>query len=105
MITFVDGPAAGVSLSLQRTPMLLRVVTEACGAVDALDQLDDEPRPGESICVYQIVGLPRRGIACSRGKGCRPFVVAEYRLCSDQPIGDEARDGWPEWAEQQAAKL
>ena len=105
MITFIDGPAAGNALDLQRTPVFLRVVIDKDGTVEALDQLDDKPRPSEAIHVYRIIGQPGRGIACSRGKGCRPFMVAEYRLWCKQPRGTEARDNakWKEWASLQAA--
>jgi hypothetical protein len=51
---FIDGPAAGTVLSLKRSPLFLRAVQDPLdGKWDALDQLDDAPRPGERIVVYR----------------------------------------------------
>lgn len=56
--TFEDGPARGARLSLGRSPILLRVVIDRTGTVDALDQVDDTPRPGEAIHVYVLAEKP-----------------------------------------------
>jgi hypothetical protein len=105
MTTFLDGPAAGTKLCLQRAPQLLRVVIAADGTVDALDQLNDEVRPGETVHVYRMHGDPSYYIACSRGKGggCRPGVMAEYKLYDRQPTQEEAADNdrWHDWAHAQ----
>lgn len=45
MTTFTDGPAAETVLELRRAPKFLRVVRDADGTVDALDQLNDTPKP------------------------------------------------------------
>jgi hypothetical protein len=109
MIHFVDGPAEGTRLNLARAPYFLRVVIQPLGAVDALDQLDDEPLPGESIHVYRMVGEPSFVIACSRGKngGCRRMTIAEYRLHECQPEHAVARDReqWSRWAEEEYARV
>ncbi len=99
MITFLDGPAEGARLNLRRAPIFLRVVLDASGEIDALDQLDDEPRPTEAIHVYSRTGPPSRGIACTRGHGCHPFVVAEYRYWQGQPSEDVLRntEKWQAW--------
>lgn len=105
MVHFLDGPASGVSLNLQRTPKFLRVVLDhATWEFDALDQLDDEPASNETIYVYQLVGEVSRGFVCSRGKGCQAFFEAEYRLYAVQPTDEEARDRgkWQAWAMNQA---
>lgn len=60
MITFTDGPAAGVELVLERTPVMLRVVRAANGEWDALDQPEDDARPGEAVFVYRLAGKPSR---------------------------------------------
>ena len=44
MTIFVDGRAEGARLSLSRSPHFLRVVVDAYGRVDALDQINDEAR-------------------------------------------------------------
>ena len=84
MIQFLDGPAKGTSLCLNRAPMFLRVVIDPRGQVEALDQLDDTPEADEKIHVYR----------CTRGEGggCRRGVMAQYRLYEAQPSGEEARD-------------
>lgn len=110
MFRFLDGPAAGATLNLQRAPLFLRVVIDANGKIDALDQLTDEPTETEAIHVYrQVAGSVSSGIACSRdrGGGCRPFVSADYRVHETQPIDMQARDQrlWTEWCEGEAAAL
>ena len=104
MIVFTDGPASGTKLSLRRLPVLLRVVIDQDGTVDALDQLDDTPKPTEAIHVYRIVaGSDSRAIVCSRGRGCRRENSATYRLYEKQPDDADARDttNWQAWAESQ----
>lgn len=108
MITFRLGPAAGKYLDLLRAPLLLRVVIDRDGTVDALDQPDDQAKPTETIHVYARVGeVIGRGFACSRGRGCRPVVIAEYVHCLSQPDDADARDNarWQAWAEKAAAEL
>lgn len=110
MFRFLDGPAAGARLNLRRAPLFLRVVLDAGGEIDALDQLTDEPRETEAIHVYrQVLGTMSRGIACTRGRGggCREFVSVDYRLHETQPTDYEARNQarWGEWCEGEAAAL
>ncbi len=52
MLTFLDGPAAGLSLLCARAPLLIRVVRSPSGRFDALDQVGDAPEFGERIFVY-----------------------------------------------------
>ena len=66
---FIDGPAKGVVLDLERTPHYLRVVHDSeTWQWDALDQLDDEPKPTETIFVYRR-GDVARGFACRGRRG------------------------------------
>lgn len=103
-VSFVDGPAAGVALELSRAPLLLRVV-EARGVAtdrwDALDRLDDQPRPEERIYVYRRRGAPMTGfIDGTKYRG--QFLAATYVLFEEQPATDaEARttEAWRAWAE------
>lgn len=104
MIRFLDGPAAGLVLELKRAPPLLRVVRDPAGAFDALDQLDDAPRPDESVTVYRRVGRP----GSVHVDYCRPrrgvwYLTAAYEVCPDQPGDADARDTtrWREWARRQ----
>lgn len=96
MTHFADGPAKGQVLMLKRSVLFLRV-TQAGGAFDALDRVEDSARPGETLFAYQNTGR-MRGIACTRGKGgCYP--IAEYRLCPNQPEDAIMRDNaaWHGW--------
>lgn len=56
MIRFLDGPAEGVALALRSAPERLRVVLNADGRWDALDQPEDEPKPGETVFWYRSEG-------------------------------------------------
>jgi len=108
MITFEDGPAAGVVLELRRAPPFLRVVIDRkTGEVDALDQLDDRPRPGEEIHVYRRAGRARRYHvkACRRSES--GYVLqARYRQHEEQPADHVGRDckSWQNWAGEQWEK-
>lgn len=104
MIRFLDGPAKGAQLSLARSPHFLRVVIDPAGNVDALDQLDDTMRPGETAHVYELSGDIGTVIACTRGKGCRTMAIAEYRLYAKQPSQELLRDNqaWQAWAMSEA---
>jgi len=100
MTRFLDGPAQGTTLRLARSPMFLRVVIDAAGNVDALDQLDDDVRTGETAHVYKLFGDIGSVITCSRGRGCRMEQIAEYRLHTKQPGQELLRDNqaWQTWA-------
>lgn len=104
MIEFVNGPAKGTSLNLQRTPVFLRVVIDPKGmTVDALDQLDDTPKENEALYAYKLAGTPGRTFFCSREKGCQVENSADYELCA-QPPDDVMRDNdkWAAWCTNQA---
>lgn len=105
MVEFIDGPAAGESLALRRIPILLRVVQSRNGKWDALDQLDDEPKPTETIFVYRRrndLGVSHYHI-CSRGRGKRESGIywnAKYAFLPEQPADEEIRGtaAWRRWA-------
>lgn len=95
MIRFHDGPASDYTLGLRAAPLLLRVVIDLKGNVDALDQSEDRPSAAEQVFVYVRCGEPFCGfIDWSDGKGRRgePFVNAEYRLLHFQPSDSVVRD-------------
>lgn len=110
MIKFLDGPAAGVTLMLARAPVFLRVVRSPGGKWDALDQLDDAPRPREEIHVYRVVGTPTSMHVSYRGSGGRRaggwFYHGEYAYVPEQPADGEVREtaAWRAWTEAQRAK-
>lgn len=105
MVSFLDGPAKGVVLQLRRVPMLLRVVQDRGGAWDALDQLDDEPRRGESIHVYRRrddlqVGKYHLLTSRPRRAGSGWYWMASYCVLPEQPTDDQVRNtaAWQSWA-------
>ena len=112
MMRFSGGPAHGASLSLSRAPLFLRVVIDQAGTVDALDQLEDEPRAGEHIYVYRRDGeathvhLQMAGPG-GRGRRCRWELFAQYQIHEHQPSEATLRDQhrWQEWAQTEAARL
>lgn len=113
MTRFTDGPAAGRSLSLRRSPVFLRVVIDRKGEVDALDQLSDFAGAGEKVYVYVRTGEPEKisAIVCSRGKGrvCRGYneELVTYRVYSVQP--DQAvltsNVEWAAWAREEYDRI
>ena len=101
---FLDGPAKLATLDTRRVPLLLRVVIDSDGTVDALDQLSDAPKPSERIHVYQRVGKPSTyHVLCTPRRLSGWHVTAEYRLYEHQPDDATARDShaWREWAARQ----
>ena len=116
-VRFLDGPAAGRSLGLRRVPLFLRVtIDRRSGRVDALDQLDDVPMPGEAVHVYQgdretLMALPQDWIICVRtadGMGRAATGSGDYRHRPDVD-GEQLRDtgAWRAWcrAQPEAAEL
>jgi hypothetical protein len=98
MTRFLDGPAAGQSLTLNRAPRFLRAVQKPSGAWDALDQLEDSPEDDERIYVYRRMAKPSV-LHVDSTKGSAWYMVAEYRLNPTQPAEYQARDNfeWQGW--------
>ena len=110
MTEFLDGPAVGVTLSLQRAPALMRVVQNSTGEWDALDLLEDTPALDETVMVYQRVGNPARGFICgsfSGRRGSERFTIARYKLHPMQPPREVVRNNaaWQAWAKERAAHV
>lgn len=105
MTEFQDGPAQGHHLLLKRAPLYLRVVSGS-GDWDALDQLADTPDDQETIYAYERVGKAGN---CHLRYGGRDrhlsgfYVMASYRLVSEQPSDAEMRDtaAWRAWCRMQ----
>jgi hypothetical protein len=110
MTRFLDGPAAGVNLMLRRSPLFLRV-TDDGQDLDALDQIDDTPRPNERLYAYvmqQYLGamhlLVRGKDAAKRGGF---FTRADYRYLEMQPDDADMRSNsrWHDWTEANRALI
>lgn len=101
MTRFLDGPAEGQVLMLKRAPIYLRAVRSADGKWDALDQLDDVPRSGETIAVYKLEGEPTMcHINRARSAGGGGFFRGgAYRVVAEQPSDDQVRStaAWRAW--------
>lgn len=89
---FLDGPAAGETLPLTRTPRMLRVCQNG-PCFRALDALNDDTEPTELIYVYQRTG------------GRLPVSAATYQLLTPQPFDNQIREteDWREWNAKQTA--
>lgn len=110
MARFLDGPAEGHELALRACPTMLRVVlTEnllgEAVTIDALDQPEDRPEPGERIEVYRTVpGTHSAAFLCGRGsKGPRGrYEFADYRhveVAPDRLAELADREEWRRWVE------
>ena len=102
--TLLDGPAADETLDLGRAPIILRAVVSPSGIWDALDQLDDAPKPGETIHVYRLLG----GISqpmhfrCTNSRESGYYSFVRYVHHGPQPEPDDdirSIAGWHEWCE------
>lgn len=110
MIRFLDGPAKDVELRLRRAPILLRAVRSSRGNWDALDQLDDQPRPGETIVVYVRATAVSTYHLCVRGRNRAAggfYLRADYRVLDEQPEQDHVREtaAWQAWVNENLAAL
>lgn len=97
------GVPVGPSLHLQRDPALLRFVSSRFpDSLDALDQLDDTPKDGETVYTARLVKRGRVHLHCARGSKLPSgwYQTAEYELIDPQP--EQAvmrdRDSWEKWA-------
>ena len=109
MSNFLNGPAAGNTLSLGRSPYFLRAVRDTGGKWDALDQLDDVPAANEEIFVYRLASEPMVAHIDGRdpktGKRFgRWMSIADYVLHDVQPDDHSARNkaAWQQWCADQA---
>lgn len=107
---FLDGPAMGVVLELQRAPLFLRVVADT-HEFDALDLLTDKPELGEVIHAYRRVAddgwihLDYTEKKTGRRKG-KTIHSATYAVLDPQPPEDVLRDTakWREFCTQEQAR-
>ena len=101
MTRFQDGPAVGQALMLHRAARFLRVTKSIVSGVDkwdALDQLEDQPKPNETLFAYEIVNKP---IMCHVNAGRRTgfYPMAKYKFVNPQPTDADMRteEAWDAW--------
>jgi hypothetical protein len=113
MTRFVDGPAHGATLLLQRRPMpfQLRVTVkpgpDGNDAFDALDQLEDQAAPDEALYAYEVFGeVGWCHLNFGGGKGGF-YAMACYRYILDQPDDATMRDNdaWAKWATERGTRI
>lgn len=100
MTRFIDGPAAGVVLTLRRAPRLLRVTGTPDGGFDALDMPEDILTEYESVWVYERVGNATQvHLKLARPKRSGWYMMAEYRQHPNPPSEPTLRDreNWLAW--------
>src|SRR4051794_35138431 len=102
MTTFTDGPAAGVTLLIRRTPLFLRVVLNAKGKWDAIDQLSDRANYDEAVYAYRKTADEGDGggaFICRGGGAGGYFQFAKYAFIAEQPPEDVLRynSRWQAW--------
>lgn len=98
MTTFLDGPAMGQNLVLKRAPSFLRVVhNRVSGIYDALDIPEDEAGPNEDVYVYVLSQEPGRCHVLKRPTGSGWYIIAQYKLCPEQPLSVRDNNVWHEW--------
>jgi hypothetical protein len=101
MTIFDDGPAKGLTLSLSRAPVFLRV-TQTPEGFDALDLIEDEPKPAEKLYAYRRIGESTMcfvdGVKDGRRTGWQE-IIARYQLVKEQPSDERMRSktAWQDW--------
>lgn len=116
MTRFIDGPAAGQTLMIKRSPIFLRVTRTKTPlragqtiVFAALDAPDDTPAAGEELFCYRATSDKPQGNVHLRlsGKAKRAsgfYPMGEYALYPDQPPDEVMRDNarWQAWCKEQA---
>jgi hypothetical protein len=111
MISFHNGPAHGVNLSLERAPFFLRVTHCYEGGNDlwdALNCLEDRASDHESLYLYRIQPIRMvfafmDGTRNGRRYGWRT-IITSYDYVPVQPDDRQMRDNklWLAWVEAQS---
>lgn len=107
MVKFIDGPANGQTLMLDRVPFLLRV-TQAKGKFDALNHLDDQARPDETLSLYLRTAYQGTCHISRRPRSLSGWTaIAEYTYAPVQPSQETMRDNqqWNQWCDTEGLKL
>lgn len=99
--------AQSVYLQLARVPLFLRF-TVIGKTWDALDQVDDQPNPGEELIAAKLSGRGTVHIDRTvKGKRVGEWIpTADYDPCEEQPSQDVMRSTvlWREWCHARKAE-
>lgn len=95
----LDGPAKGQHLMIRRCPLFLRMVQNARGQWDALDQVEDDPKVGETVYVYErIPGTHFNAFVRPGGR----HEFADYKFIPEAPTDVlRKREDWQAWCVRQ----
>lgn len=102
MSKLLDGPAGPRDLWNERATRFLRVVVNAEGKVDCLDQEWDEPTSTETIHVYRLVEGSYHGRSfvtlAARPRRCINVATGDYQYMPEVD-GESVRDNaaWRAW--------
>ena len=107
----IAGHGKGKLLDLKRTPKYLRFVFNGSdwGTLDALDQLDDTPRPGEHM-IAAVIGESSNihvdGMKNGRRCGWNVKII-DYDMIAVQPSQELMRDiaKWQAWCVEQEQQI
>lgn len=104
--TFMGGPADGVTLNVDRTPIMLRVGNSGC--VNRVLNNTQSPEVGETLHAYIMDRRPSTGFWDGRDPetGRRTggqYSQATYRLCSLQPA--DWTGSWNDWCDENKTAL
>ena len=105
IVKFVDGPLAGRSLRIKRTPLFLRGTRSRDGKkFDALDQIGDMLASFETAFAYEA--CKRESVNMFICPGGHVTEIVDYRLCDPQPPQRalESNLEWREWCVAELAK-
>lgn len=106
-MTAKDGPAAGVSMMLKRSPLFLRLTRDRAGKWDGLDMHDDRPHHDESVVVYMRGTKPTMCHIKMSGAGSGFYSLADYYVVANQPTDDIVRSNtlWQRWCVAQLERI
>lgn len=108
-VTLRSAVSRNCTLELKRAPKFLRFVWDVkANKWDALDQLDDEPRPGETVFAARLADTGSLHVDGYRnGRRCGWwYATATYELVEPQPDPATLRDreAWQKWATEANAR-
>jgi hypothetical protein len=101
-----------LTVHLERTPIYLRFVyrDDEPGKLDALDQLDDQAQPGETIIAAKMDGGPgwihvdgtRAGRRYGETRHFADYLPLRCQLTQEQLADNEQ---WGQWVDAEVAKV